>query len=78
MVVFIGVSFWVNRMGGKKLAALVKGCFICIGSNVIMSSFIFFKVSGLVSSLLRKVINSALSLLIGLSFIELEIFSSKM
>lgn len=65
-------------MGGKKLVVLVKGCFICIGLNVIMLSFIFFKVSGLVSSLLWKVINLVLSLLIGLLFIELEIFSSKM
>lgn len=65
-------------MGGKKLVVLVKGCFICIGLNVIILSFIFFKVSGLVSSLLWKVINLVLSLLMGLLFIELEIFSSKM
>ena len=74
----IGVSPWANRMGGKKLAALVKGCSTCTGPNVTMPSSTLFKASESASSSSRKVTNPALSSLMGLPFIEPETSSSKM
>ena len=71
---------WPNDvvMGGKKLAALVKGCSTCTGPNVTMPSSTLFKASGSASSSSRKVTNPALSSLIGLPLIEPETSSIKM